>query len=100
MVCPRREGTEEGAEEQPRESEYGGDHRASPSPAEVREFGNGLGKDDLVGVALEVAEDRGAEDGGNDDDAEERGTEVVHGVAVGAIEKDLAIAVADRTEAF
>ena len=82
------------------EGEDGGDEGASPASAEVGEFGDGLGKEDLVGVALEVAQDGGAEDGGDDDDAEERGADVVEGVGVRAVEKDLAVAVADGAEAF
>ncbi len=100
VVCPRREGAEEGAEEHARKREDRGDEGSSPTSAEIGELGDGLGKEDLVGVTLEVAEDRGAEDGGNDDDAEERDEEVVESVGVGSIEKDLAIAVADGTEAF
>ena len=83
-----------------RESEDGGDEGAGPASAEVGELGDGLGKEDLVGVALEVAKDGGAEDGGNDDDAEERGTDIVVGVGEGPVEKDLAIAVADGAKAL
>ena len=88
------------AEEQAGEGEDGGDEGAGPASAEVGELGDGLGKEDLVGVALEVAQDGGAEDGGDDDDAEEREADVVVGVGVRPIEQDLAVAVADRAEAF
>ena len=72
VIGPRREGAEEGAEHHAGEGEDGRDERAGPASAEVGELGDGLGEEDLVGVALEVAQDRRAEDGGDDDDAEER----------------------------
>ena len=84
VVGPRREGAEERAEDHAGEGEDGGDEGAGPASAEVGELGDGLGKEDLVGVALEVAQDGGAEDGGDDDDAEERGADVVVGVGVRA----------------
>jgi hypothetical protein len=86
---------QEGAEDHAGEGKERGDEGASPAPAEVGEFGNRLGKQDLVSVALKVAQDRSAEDGGNNDDAEQRRTDVVEGVGVGRIQKNLAIAVAD-----
>ena len=100
VVCPGREGTKEGAEHHAGEGEHGGNERARPASAEVGEFGNGLGKQDLIGVALEVAEDGSAKDGCNDNDAEKRCTEVIEGVGKRRIEEDLATAVADRAKAF
>ena len=100
VVGPGREGAEKSTEHHARESEDGGDEGAGPASAEVRELGDGLGEKNLVGVALEVAEDRGSEDRRNYDDAEESGKEIVEGVRVRRIQHNLAIAAADRTEAF
>ena len=71
VVGPGGEGAEELAEEHAEEGEDGGDEGAGPAAAEIGEFRDGLGEEDLIGVALEVAQDGGAEDGGDDDDAEE-----------------------------
>ena len=85
VVCPRRESSEEGAKQHAGEGENGGDEGASPAPAEIGELGDGLGKKDLVGVALKVPKDRGAKDGGNDDDTEQRDQDVVERVGVGSV---------------
>ncbi len=71
MVRPGSERAGEGSEKHAGEGKGGGDEGTGPASAEVGEFGNGLGEDDLVGVALKVAEDGRAEDGGHDDDAEQ-----------------------------
>ena len=55
----------------PLKAEDGGDEGTCPAAAEISELGDRLGEDELVGVALEVAQDRGAEDGRNDQHAEE-----------------------------
>ena len=77
------------------EDENRGDEGAGPASAEVGELGDGLSKEDLISVALEVAKDRSAEDGGDYDDSEERGEDVVIGIGVGAVEQDLAVPAAD-----
>ncbi len=100
VIGPGGEGAEELAEEKAGEGEDGSDERARPAPAEVGELGDGLGEEDLDGVALEVAQDGGAEDGGDDDDAEEADADVVVDVGVGAVEEDLAVGVADGTPAL
>src|ERR1700683_481075 len=100
MVCPRREGTQVGAQHHPREGEDGRNEGASPSTAQVGEFRNRLGKQDLIGVTLKVAQDRSPEDRSNDDDAKQRRANIVVSVGEGSIEKNLAIAVANRAEAL
>ena len=100
VVGPGREGAEKSAEHHARESEDGGDERTSPASAEVRELRNGLGEKNLVGVALEIAEDRSSEDRGNHDHAEESGKKIVESIGVRGIQHDLAIAAADRAKAF
>ena len=100
VVGPGGEGAEELAEEQSGEGEDGSDEGAGPAAAEVGELGDGLGEEDLDGVALEVAQDGGAEDGGDDDDAEEADADVVVDVGVGAVEEDLAVGVADGAQAL
>src|SRR5580693_3780739 len=100
VICPGRERAEEGPKHHAGESEYRCDERSSPASAEVGELGNGLGKKNLVGVALEVAQNRGPEDGGDDDDAEESSADVVERVGECRIPQDLAIAVADGAETF
>ena len=86
VVRPGREGAEVRADQDARKGKDGGDEGAGPASAQVGEFRDGLGKEDLVGVALEIAKDAGAEDGGDDDDAEESAAEVVISVGVGRIE--------------
>ena len=68
----------------------------SPAAAEVGELGDGLGEDDLVGVALEVAKDGGAEDGGDDDAAEEAEDDVVEAGGVRTVEQDFVVAGVDE----
>ena len=84
------------AEDESEEDADGGDEGASPAAAEVSELGDGLGEDDLVGVALEVAQDGGAEDGGDDDAAEEGEDEVDEAGGEGAVEQDLVVAGVDE----
>jgi hypothetical protein len=100
VVSPRRESAEEGAQHHARKRKDGGDEGASPASPEVSELGDGLGKNNLVGVALKVAENGGAENGGDDDDAEKRGADVVERVGVCGIQQDLPVAVADGAETF
>ena len=69
VVSPRCEGAEVGSEQQSGEGEDGGDEGPGPASAQVGELRDGLGEEDLVGVALEIAQDGGAEDGGDDDHA-------------------------------
>ena len=89
MVCPRRERAKVGAEHHAREGEDGRDKGAGPASAEVSELGDRLGKKDLVGVALEVAQDRGAEDGRDDDDAEKPGEASLRMLAKGPLRRTL-----------
>ena len=101
VVCPGREGAEERAQHHAGKSKDGGDERTGPASAKVGEFGDGLCEEDLVGVALEVAQDRGAEDRGDHDDAEKPGEHVVEAYwHKRPFSSDFAIAAADRTEAF
>ncbi len=100
LVCPGSERPQPGAEHQAGEGEDGGHKRAGPASAEVGEFRNGFGEQDLVGVALEIAQDGGAEDGRHDDNAKEGGRDVVESVREGRVQENLAIAVADRTKIF
>ena len=58
VVCPGCEGADKSAEHHAGEGEYGGNEGASPASAEVGELGDGLRKENLIGVTLEVAEDR------------------------------------------
>ena len=73
---------EELAEEQAGEGEDGGDERPGPAAAEIGELRDGLGEEDLDGVALEIAQDGGAKDGGDDDDAEEADADVVIDIGI------------------
>src|SRR3984957_4944397 len=100
VIGPRGKCSKEGAEHHAGEGEEGSHVGAGPAPAEIAEFGDRLGEQNLVGVALEVAEDGSAEDGSDDDDAEQRGSDIVVGIRVGRIQKNLAIAVADGAEVF
>ena len=50
---------------EPGKNKHGGDQRTGPATTEISEFGNGLGEKHLIGVALKIAQDRGAEDGGD-----------------------------------
>ena len=88
------------AEQQAGEGEDGGDERPGPAAAEVGELRDGLGEQDLDGVALEVAQDGSAEDGGDDDDAEEADADIVKDVGVRAVQQHLAVGIADRAEAL
>ena len=49
------------------------DERAGPTSAEIGKLRNRLGEEDLIRVALEVAQDGRAEDRGDDDHAEKAG---------------------------
>src|SRR5580704_3169630 len=98
LVCPGSEGSEPRAEHEARERKDGGDERAGPASTKVRELRDGLGKQDLVGVALEIAQDVRAEDCCHNDDAEESGRDVVVSVGEGGVQQDFAIAVANRSE--
>jgi hypothetical protein len=69
VIGPRGERAGGFTEDKPGEAEDGGDEGAGPTSAEVCEFGEGLGEEELVGVALKVAQDGGSEDGGYDDHA-------------------------------
>src|ERR1700675_154513 len=100
VVRPRREGAEIRSGQHAGKGEDGGNEGARPASAQVGEFRDGLREEDLVSVALEVAKDAGAENSGNDDDAEQRSSDVVKRIGVGRIEQDLAISVADGTEIF
>ena len=91
VIGPGGEGAEGGAEEEAGEGEDGRDEGSGPASAEVGEFGDGLGEEDLKGVALKVAKDGRAEDGGDDNGAEPDGADVVVGVRVWAVEKDFAV---------
>ena len=71
VIGPRREGADQRAEEHSREGEDRGHEGSGPPAAEIGELGDRLGEQHLVGVALEVAQDRRAEDGGDDDHAEQ-----------------------------
>src|SRR5271170_6763065 len=92
VIGPRSEGSGGFAEDQAGEAEDSSDEGARPAAAEVGEFGDGLGEDDLEGIALEVAQDRAAEDGGDDDDAEEGNDDVEDAGGEGSVEKDLVVA--------
>ena len=100
MVGPRRERAEVSAEEHAGEGEDGSDEGAGPASAQVGEFRDGLSEENLISVALEVAENGCAEDGGDNDDAEQSRAEIVVGVGVRSIEQDFAIAAADWSEVF
>src|SRR3984957_18472549 len=100
VIGPGREGTEKSTEHHARESEDGGDKGAGPTSPKVGELGDGLGEKNLVGVALEVTEDRSSEDRGNHDYSEESGKEIVEGIRVRGIQRELPIAAADRAKAF
>jgi hypothetical protein len=96
VVGPGGEGTRGFAKDEAEEDADGGDERSGPTAAEVRELGDGLGEDDLVGVALEVTQDGRAEDGGDDDAAKEGKDEVDEAGGEGAVEQDLVVAGVDE----
>ena len=100
MVGPGSEGSKESADECARESKDSGNKGAGPTPAQIGEFRNRLGEQNLVSVALEVAQNRGAEDGRDHDDAEEPDLDVIERIRVGRVEENFAVAVAERAEAF
>src|SRR5208283_5433217 len=52
------------------------------------------------GVALEIAQDGSAEDGGDDDDPEKRAADIVIDIGIGAVQQHLAVRVADGSEAL
>src|SRR5471032_11343 len=83
----------------PEKADRGGE-RPGPASAEVGELRDGLGEEDLDGVALEIAQDGGAEDSGDDDDAEEGDADIVIYVGIGAVEQHLAVGIADGAEAL
>src|ERR1017187_2067675 len=98
VVGPGGEGAQEFAEEQAGEGEDGGGERSGPAAPEVGQLWDGLGKQDLNGVALEIAQDGGAKDRGDDDDAEEADADIVIDIGIGAVEQHLAVGVADGAE--
>jgi hypothetical protein len=96
VVGPGSERPQRLAEDHAREGEDAGDERAGPASAQVGELADGLGEDHLVGVALEVAQHRRAEDGG-DDDGPEQGEEAVEdGRRIGPVQQLLAVAGVDE----
>src|ERR1039457_4739676 len=60
------------------EDEQRSNQRSGPATAKVSELGDGLGEYQLIGVALKVAQNRGAEGRGHDDGAIEAEYEVEH----------------------
>src|SRR5580658_5329760 len=100
VVGPRGERAKKLAEEQSGEGKDGGDKRAGPAAAEVSELRDGLREEDLDGVALEIAQSGSAENGGDDDDAEEADAGIVIDVGPRAVEQNLAVGTADGPEAF
>ena len=81
------ETAEESAEHHSRVDEDGGDKRIrGPASAEVVEFGNGFGEEQLERIALKIAKDGGAEDRGDNDDAEQAGADVIVSIRVGSVQ--------------
>src|SRR5277367_6029020 len=83
-------------ENQPAEGEDGGDKGAGPTPTEVGKLRNRLGEDDLVGVSLEVPEDRRPENCSDDEDPKQAEDCLEDGRRVRSIEKDFVIADVDE----
>src|SRR5271163_1743774 len=92
VVCPWGELASRPTDHQPAESEDAGHERAGPASAKIRELGDWLGENDLICVALEVAQDRRAEDGGDHDGAEQSQDDIENRGREGAVEQDLVIA--------
>jgi hypothetical protein len=86
--------------DQSEEHEHRRHERTGPASAQVGELGYWFGEQHLVGVALKIPENRGAENRGDDDDAEQTGKRVVQDVAEGPVQQYLAVGVGDRTESF
>ena len=81
----------------PLKQKTAGDEGAEPAAAQVGELGDRLGEDELIGVALKVAEDRGAEDRGDYDRAEEGEDDVEDRRRERPVEIDLVVADIERS---
>ncbi len=96
----RRERTKPGSEHHGGETKDGGQEGARPPSPEVCELRHRSGKDELICVALEIAEDRGSENGGDDDNAEKAAASIIQGVRERTIQKDFPVAGAYGSKAF
>ena len=100
VVGPGSERTEKLAEEQAGKREDRGDERSGPAAAEIGELRDRLGEEDLNRVALEIAQDRRAEDGRDHDHTEKADADVVIDVGVRAVQQHLSVGIAHRAEVF
>src|SRR5579871_78886 len=98
MVRPGSECAGVCSEEQAGKGEHSCHERPAPTAAKIREFRNGLGKEDLVSIALEVAQNASTEDGSDDDDTEQRSSDIVERIGIWRIDQDFAVPVANGPE--
>src|ERR1700729_1559476 len=100
VIGPWSKGAKKFSEEQTGEREDGCNKGAGPAASKVGELRNRLGKKNLNSVALEVAQNGGAENRCDDDQAEKADTDIVVNIGVRSVEENLAVGITDRAEAF
>src|SRR5271156_3812576 len=100
MIRPRSESAEESPKYQAGKRKDGGYERTCPTSAEVGKFRYRFREKDLIGVALEVAQDGRAEYRGDDDQSEKSREPIIGGDGKRSVQQYFSVIVSDRSEIF
>src|SRR5580704_12392419 len=98
MIRPRSESTKARPKHQARKRKDRGDERTCPPSAEVGKFRYRFREEDLIGVALEVAQDGRAEYRGDDDQSEKSREPIIGGDGKRSIQQYFSVVVSDGSE--